>query len=131
MMPVLVISVGLLTAVGVYLMLSRRIFPAILGLSLLAHAANLVVLAGGDPAERAPIVVDGVERALLADPVPQALVLTAIVISMAVTLYLLAVFAAGTRALGTARVRPAGPSDAGRDPDSVRDELTGTGRSRA
>ena len=123
------LAAGLLTAVGVYLVLARRVFPAILGLSLLAHAANLVVLAGGDRGKRAPIVAGDVEWTLLADPVPQALVLTAIVISMAVTLYLLATFAVRARALGSADVRPALSSDAERDESSVRAELTGVGRS--
>ncbi len=128
MTPVLALAVGLLAAVGVYLLLARRVLPVILGLSLLAHAANLVVLAGGDRGENAPIVVDGVERALLADPVPQALVLTAIVISMAVTLYLLATFAVRARVLGTDEVGPALSSDADRDQEAVRAELAGAGR---
>ena len=126
---VLVLAVGLLTAVGIYLLLARRVFTAILGLSLLTHAANLVVLATGGWGGKAPIVVDGVERAALADPVPQALVLTAIVISMAVTLYLLAIFSVGARVLGRDEVHPAAASDSGRDPDSIRAELTGDGRS--
>ncbi len=130
MTPVFALAVGLLTGVGVYLLLARRVFPAILGLALLAHAANLVVLAAGDRAERAPIVIDGVERGLLADPVPQALVLTAIVISMAVTLYLLATFAARARVFGADDIRAAWTSDAERDPQSVRAELAGGGRER-
>ena len=131
MTAALALAVGLLTAVGVYLVLARRIFPVILGLSLLAHAANLVVLAAGDSGERAPIVIDGVESSLMADPVPQALVLTAIVISMAVTLYLLATYVAGARVLGAERIQPAWSSDTGRDQDSVSAELAGTGRNEA
>ena len=131
MTPVLALAVGLLAAVGVYLLLARRVFPVILGLSLLAHAANLVVLAGGDRGEKAPIVVDGVERALLADAVPQALVLTAIVISMAVTLYLLATFAARARVLEADEIGPALSSDAERDREAVRAELAGAGREEA
>lgn len=131
MTPALALAVGLLTAVGVYLLLARRAFPAILGLTLLAHAANLVVLAGGDRGEQAPIVVEGVDRGLLADPVPQALVLTAIVISMAVTLYLLATFAVRARVFNEDELRPAWSSDAGRDEESVAKELAGAGRERA
>ena len=131
MTAVLALAVGLLVAVGVYLLLARRLFPAILGLALLAHAANLVVLAGADRGARAPIVVEGVERGLLADPVPQALVLTAIVISMAVTLYLLATFAVRGRVFGADRVDPAWSSDAARDEETVRAELAGAGRKRA
>jgi multisubunit Na+/H+ antiporter MnhC subunit len=131
MTPVLTLALGLLTAVGVYLLLARRVFSVILGLSLLTHAANLVMLATGNWGEKAPIVVEGVERGLLADPVPQALVLTAIVISMAVTLYLLATFAAGARIVGTQEIRPAWSNDAELDEETVRAELSGTGRRRA
>ena len=128
MTVVLILAVGLLAGTGVYLLLARRVFSVILGLSLLTHAANLVMLAAGDASERAPIVVDGIERQLLADPVPQALILTAIVISMAVTLYLLALFAAGARVLGTDSVEQAADSDSGRNEGTVRAELAGSGR---
>ncbi len=49
MTTAITLAVGLLAGVGVYLLLSRRVFSVILGLSLLTHAANLVVLAAGDP----------------------------------------------------------------------------------
>ncbi len=125
MSSTMTLSVGLLVGFGVYLLLSRRVFPMILGLSLMTHAANLVVLAAGDRRQRAPIAVEGMDPAQLADPLPQALVLTAIVISMAVTLYLLALFTAGARELGSDRVLPAEESDEGRDAEVVRAELTG------
>lgn len=128
MTVVLILAVGLLAGAGVYLLLARRVFPVILGLSLLTHAANLVMLAAGDASERAPIVVEGIERQLLADPVPQALILTAIVISMAVTIYLLALFTAGARVLKTDGVLQAADSDSGRNEDTVRAELAGHGR---
>ena len=129
MTPVLVAAVGILVGVGVYLLLARRVFAVILGLALLTHAANLILLAAGNPGARAPIVSAGVDPQLLADPVPQALVLTAIVISMAVTLYLLATFAAGVRELQTDELVGAAESDADREPDEVRSELSGLGRS--
>ena len=128
MTAVLILAVGLLAGTGVYLLLARRVFSVILGLSLLTHAANLVMLAAGDASKRAPIVVAGIERQLLADPVPQALILTAIVISMAVTLYLLALYAAGARVLKTDSVVPAAESDSGRSEETVRAELVGHGR---
>lgn len=128
MTVVLILAVGLLAGAGVYLLLARRVFPVILGLSLLTHAANLVMLAAGDASERAPIVVEGIERQLLADPVPQALILTAIVISMAVTIYLLALFTAGARVLKTDGVLQAADSDSGRNEDTLRAELAGHGR---
>lgn len=131
MTPVLTLAVGLLTAGGVYLLLARRVFSVILGLSLLTHAANLVMLAAGGAAQRAPIVAAGIDRKLLADPVPQALVLTAIVISMAVTLYLLATFVMGSRVLGIDEVRPARASDTEDDVRSLQADLPGDKRSRA
>lgn len=122
---VLTLAVGLLTGVGVYLLLGRRMFSAILGLSLLAHAANLVMLAGGGLGAKAPILTSGADPRLLADPVPQAFVLTAIVISMTVTLYLLAVFVRNSRLLGGDRVARPLASDAGRDEAAVAAELAG------
>ncbi len=127
-MALLALAVGLLTGFGVYLLLARRIFPVILGLSLLTHAANLLMLAAGDPRERVPIIVEGTAPELLADPIPQALVLTAIVISLAVTLYLLAAFSAGARFLASDEIVPALESDAGRDTKVVELELQGQGR---
>ena len=121
----LTLAVALLTGTGVYLVLSRRMFPAILGLSLLAHAAHLVVLAAGGWGAKAPIVVPDTERHLLADPVPQAFVLTAIVISMTVTVYLLAVFVTSSRQVGSDLVVRPLASDAGRNADEVAAELTG------
>ena len=77
-------AIGLLTACGVYLMLRGRTFPLVLGLTLLSYAANLFVLAMGRLALGVPpIVADTVSGH--ADPLPQALVLTAIVIGLATT----------------------------------------------
>ena len=125
MILTLTLAVALLTGTGVYLLLSRKMFSAILGLSLLAHAANLVMLAAGGWWTKAPIVTPGTERNLLADPVPQALVLTAIVISMTVTVYLLAVFVASSRQEGSDRILRPLDSDAGRNAAEVAAELGG------
>ena len=77
-------TIGLLTTCGVYLMLRGRTFPLVLGLTLFSYAANLFVLAMGRVAIGVPpIVADG--GAGYADPLPQALVLTAIVIGLATT----------------------------------------------
>ena len=121
----LTLAVALLTGAGVYLLLSRRMFSAILGFSLLAHAANLTMLAAGGWWRRAPIVIPGLDRDLLADPVPQALVLTAIVISMTVTVYLLAVFVVSSRQEGSDRIRRPLDGDAGRSTEVVANELVG------
>ncbi len=125
---VLTLAVAVLAGAGVYLLLSRRLFDAILGLALLAHAANLVMLAAGGWGPKAPIVTPGVDRQLMADPVPQAFVLTAIVISMTVTLYLLAVFVKSSRTLGSDLVATPPADDAERDQAEVAAELTGCER---
>jgi len=77
-------AVGLLTAGGVYLVLRRRTFPVILGLSLLTYAVNLFLFASGRLALNLPPVWVSAEVGYT-DPLPQALVLTAIVISFGMT----------------------------------------------
>ncbi len=88
-MNVLLAAVAaLLFAIGTYLVIQRKLSRIIIGISLLTHGANvLFVLAGrrGDP----PIVGSGPSRSF-ADPLPQAMALTAIVISFGVTAFLLA-----------------------------------------
>lgn len=77
-------AIGILTAGGIYLMLRLRTFPVILGLSLLTYAVNVFLFASGRLTVGAPpILIDGVET--YTDPIPQALVLTAIVISFGMT----------------------------------------------
>lgn len=79
--------IGVLTAVGVYLVLRRRSFPMILGLTFLSYAVNLFLFASGRlTLNAAPII--GTTGAP-ADPLPQALVLTAIVISFGMTAVLM------------------------------------------
>lgn len=83
----LLLTVGGLTATGLYLISARSLSRIILGFSLLGHAAVLsLLIAGGDPGE-APIAGSSEQ---LSNPVPQALALTAIVISFGLTLFLLA-----------------------------------------
>lgn len=81
------IVIGALYSAGLYLMMRRSIVRMLLGLALLGHAANLLIFAIGRP-ERAvpPIVPPGAEGLSppYADPLPQALILTAIVIGFAV-----------------------------------------------
>lgn len=99
-MEVLVaIGIGGLTAAGLYLVLRARIFPVVLGLALLSYAANLFIFAGGRLAPTPPPLWVGDVAAGItpADPLPQALVLTAIVISFGTTAFLVAM---ALRALG-------------------------------
>jgi multicomponent K+:H+ antiporter subunit C len=77
-------AVGVLTAAGVYLVLRQRTFPVILGLTLLSYAVNLFIFASGRLVINAPpILLDAAEA--YTDPLTQALVLTAIVISFGMT----------------------------------------------
>lgn len=80
--------VGALTAGGIYLALHARTFPMVLGLTLLSYAVNLFLFAMGRlTIGQPPVIVPGVSG--YADPLPQALVLTAIVISFAMTAFVI------------------------------------------
>lgn len=79
----LAIVSGILYAAGIYLMLRRRLAQLIIGLGLLSNGTNLLIFtSGGLTRGRPPVVPDGAASLVppYADPVPQALVLTAIVI---------------------------------------------------
>ncbi|WP_293575992.1 Na+/H+ antiporter subunit C [Phaeobacter sp.] len=78
-------AVGVLTAAGIYLVLRRRTFPVILGISLLSYAVNVFLFATGRLMSGAPAILNKYEEVAHADPLPQALVLTAIVISFGMT----------------------------------------------
>lgn len=92
MTAVLAIAVGGLFALGTYLLLQRALTRIVIGLGLVGHATNLLLLLVGGPAGRPPIVGDrpASDPAVYADPLPQALALTAIVISFGVSAFLLA-----------------------------------------
>ncbi len=85
----LLLAIGGLTSVGLYLITARSLSRIILGFSLLGHAAVLGLLTAGGPPGPAPIA-NQLDGAASANPVPQALALTAIVISFGLTLFLLA-----------------------------------------
>lgn len=90
--------VGVLFAVGTYLLLQRTLTRVVLGLVVMGHGANLLLQLAGGSAGRAPLIDEGDPTTIagmdgstgFADPLPQALALTAIVISFGVTAYLLA-----------------------------------------
>lgn len=95
MEAVLSLAIGIMTACGVWLILRPRTYQVIVGLSLLSYAVNLFIFGvGGVKTNRPPILVDGVDPATLTDPVPQSLVLTAIVIGFATTALFLVVLLA-------------------------------------
>ena len=81
-------GIGLLTGTGTYLLLRPRSFDAILGLTLISYAVNLFIFSMGRLRVGAAPIVEAAGRGY-ADPLPQALVLTAIVISFAMTALLL------------------------------------------
>ena len=125
MLPVIAVSVFALLGVGVYLLLERSLIRVAIGLALLSHAVHLILLSAGRWGERAPLVMEGVAPDRMADPLPQAFVLTAIVISMATTLYLLAGIAA-TATRGLSHDVEAPPeSDGDRAPEEILAELEG------
>lgn len=90
---VVAFSVGLLTGCGVYLLLRARTFPVVLGLTLLSYAVNLFLFSSGRLRFAAPPLVERyneIDVSQYTDPLPQALVLTAIVIGFGMTAFLIA-----------------------------------------
>jgi len=107
MQAVLALAIGVLVGSGVWLLLRPRSFQVIVGLALLSYGVNLFIFAMGRPRiGAAPILGKGglVDPSAYADPVPQALVLTAIVISFATTALFLVVLIAARGLTGTDHV---------------------------
>ena len=88
MEALMALIIGVLTACGVYLALRARTFPVVLGLTFLSYAVNLFLFAMGRLSVGQPPVI-AAQAAGYADPVPQALVLTAIVIGFAMTAFVI------------------------------------------
>ncbi len=78
-------AVGILTAAGVYMVLRLRAFPVILGIALLSYAVNVFLFASGRLATGLPPILNKYADIAYTDPLPQALTLTAIVISFGMT----------------------------------------------
>lgn len=76
-------AIGILTAAGLYLVLRLRTFPVIMGVSLLTYAVNVFLFSSGRLTVGAPPILSDANS--YTDPLPQALVLTAIVISFGMT----------------------------------------------
>ncbi|MEJ5912970.1 sodium:proton antiporter [Pseudokineococcus sp. 1T1Z-3] len=91
----LALTVGVLVAGAVYLMMQRGLVRVVLGFVLVAHAANLTLMAAGGTDRRGEPLGQQPDPATTADALPQAFVLTAIVIAFAITIYLLVLAAAG------------------------------------
>lgn len=86
----LIAVMTVLYATGVYLMLERSLTRVLLGFLLVANATSLLLLIMAGPNGLAPILNDGTETGQIADPLPQAFVLTAIVITFGVSAFLMA-----------------------------------------
>lgn len=130
MIALLAVCVCVVMAVSVYLVLSRELKSAAMGVFILSHAVNLGILAmSGGPIARSgealasPVLSEGRQDAgvsepaeiarteLYVDPLPQALILTAIVISFAITAVVLTLLVVTHRDAGTLRIERLRPSD--------------------
>ncbi|APT83864.1 cation:proton antiporter subunit C [Corynebacterium aquilae] len=89
------LSIGILVAGGTFLVLQRGMVRIVLGMGLISHAANLTILAAGVSAWRGEPFAGRTPIEDAADALPQAFVLTAIVITMATTAFMLALAALG------------------------------------
>lgn len=111
---------GLFTA-GFHLMLQRSLMRIVLGFILLGHGTNLLLLvAGGSPGRPPVLRGEEADPAGMADPLPQAMALTAIVITFGLTVFLVALAYRSWRLSGHDEVR-----------DDVEDRRIGTARERA
>lgn len=101
----LAITIGVLYGTAIYLMLRRSIVKLLIGLSVLAHAGNLLVFTAGGLTERGAAPLIGPDEKYLSgsfqDPIPQALVLTAIVIGFGVLAFALTLFKQAYNETGT------------------------------
>ena len=134
METLLAITVGVVVAAGVYLMLARNVLRFIFGLVLISNAANLSIFAAGRLTPRVPpLIAPDAEAAApgVANALPQALVLTAIVIGFGLFAFSLVLVFRAYQAMGTLdgdRMRVAEPL---RDPGHAGGRVSGPGRSGA
>ena len=118
MEPVFALAFGVMVAVAAYLLMSRNVLRVVLGLLVLGNATNLSIFLAGRIGERTPPLVGTGEMVLVggANPLPQALILTAIVISFSLVAFTVVLFESTNRKLGTldtASMREAEPPGEG------------------
>jgi multicomponent Na+:H+ antiporter subunit C len=101
MLLIFAITAGVIFACGIYLMLRRSMVRLLVGLSLVTYAVNLLIFSTSDLGQRAAPIVDAVPTEEMADPLPQALILTAIVISFGVLAFTMALAYRASQAAGT------------------------------
>jgi multicomponent Na+:H+ antiporter subunit C len=118
----LAIVAGVLYATGLYLMLRRRLAQLIIGLGLLSNGSNVLILsAAGVMRARPPLISEGNTTAdQFADPVPQSLILTAIVIGFGVLAFALVLAHRVHQSAGSDDIDSIGPDSAKAPPDSAR-----------
>jgi len=102
------ITIGIMVACGVYLLLRARSFPVVMGLIMLSYAVNLFIFAMGRLQAEVPAVAGLTGNT--SDPVPQALVLTAIVIGFAMTAFAVTLALRASSELGSDHVDGEGGS---------------------
>jgi multicomponent K+:H+ antiporter subunit C len=110
---IVALAIGVLTASGTWLILRPRTFQVIMGLALISYGVNLFIFAMGRLVTNRPAIIthEGIDPSAYADPVPQALILTAIVISFATTALFLVLLLTARGLTGTDHVD-------GREPDA-------------
>jgi len=96
--------VAFLFGTGTYLILQRLLSRVIIGLGLISNGVNLLIMLSAGAPGQAPILSEGVDPATVSDPIPQAMVLTAIVITFGVTAFLLALALRSWRLTGSDEV---------------------------
>jgi multicomponent K+:H+ antiporter subunit C len=104
---VLALAIGVLAGSGIWLLLRPRTFQVIMGLSLISYAVNLFIFGMGRITLGAPPVINtdwSANASQYADPLPQALVLTAIVIGFAMTAFVVVLALRGVSSLGSDHV---------------------------
>lgn len=107
------LAIGGLTSCGVYLLLERSMTRMLLGLLLIGNAINLLIITASGPPGKPPVHSDDTEgKATIADPLAQGMVLTAIVITMGVAAFVLALAYRGYRLTAVEAV--------GKDPEDTR-----------
>jgi multicomponent K+:H+ antiporter subunit C len=120
MEALLALFIGVMASAGVYLLLRARTFDVVVGMTLLSYAVNVFIFLTGRVAiDRSPII-DGARApslALYADPLPQALVLTAIVIGFAMTALLLVLALRARAETGSDHVDGSEPASPPASPD--------------
>ena len=100
---ILVILVGLLYTAGLYMILRRSLVKVIIGLIFLGHAANLLIFTAGRITAGSPAFLNSEGEIIksVADPLPQALILTAIVIGFGVQAFAIVLFKRAYKTVGT------------------------------